>query len=592
MDYIIPNQGWLISNGESVHLDAPQSRFILNDDNNRLCQVRGGWENEQVVSAIDGAVITVSDGSAFTRGDQLKIISDEPLSDYTLGGLLGEFVEVASVSGNDVTLVQVPYYTYNVASNCRVARILSDVRVRIDVGEVIISPQANSGRAIIQVYSVVDPVVNVGYVPLIPRNKPLVRIVSCVGGETVVDHGDTASPGEGYGITTAGTERHSMRFKYCGAVRHAIDSGPGGGDGTDNYVFEQHGAAAYNRVYGSMVVGAFGAYASHHGTRQMTVEDSIGIGCAGVVGMRGVGNVARRVTSYMNTDNSFGTGLQYGPGEAMTDNTVFEDCNQILGHARAFDLTAGSVVVRGGMFELATGYTTSSFVLIEGANVRFEGAPEIILNGTASTSLLTIDGTTTSVDFGNMRIRFNYTGSISRLIRDVADAAATVKWHGMYIDNPSLAITNIFGDSVPAAGCRFGDLTITGTYTNLVLNQTIDQVYDHVVGVIRQQSTALETRPVNASRSLGTITTGIVQLVPSYQRVHYTNNGAHVLAPPAADCDIVVLITNGASAGTITTSGFTRVVGDSFATTVAKEYKCTVSRLNSVPILEVKALNP
>lgn len=51
-----------------------------------------------------------------------------------------------------------------------------------------------------------------------------------------------------------------------------------------------------------------------------------------------------------------------------------------------------------------------------------------------------------------------------------------------------------------------------------------------------------------------------------------TNNGAFTLAAPAAvgstaAFTIVVSITNGASAGAITTSGFSKVIGDSFTTT-------------------------
>lgn len=54
-----------------------------------------------------------------------------------------------------------------------------------------------------------------------------------------------------------------------------------------------------------------------------------------------------------------------------------------------------------------------------------------------------------------------------------------------------------------------------------------------------------------------------------------TNNGAFTLAPPStsSDCTIRIHLTNGASAGAITTSGFDRVIdNDTYATTNAKEY--------------------
>jgi len=56
------------------------------------------------------------------------------------------------------------------------------------------------------------------------------------------------------------------------------------------------------------------------------------------------------------------------------------------------------------------------------------------------------------------------------------------------------------------------------------------------------------------------------------------NNGAFTLAPPAAASGTViygmVFITNGASAGAITTSGWTKVTGDSFTTTSGHDFVC------------------
>lgn len=55
----------------------------------------------------------------------------------------------------------------------------------------------------------------------------------------------------------------------------------------------------------------------------------------------------------------------------------------------------------------------------------------------------------------------------------------------------------------------------------------------------------------------------------------FVNGGAHTLAPPANDCTLVLQQTNNASAGTITTSGFTLVDGDSFTTTDGHDFSYT-----------------
>ena len=71
-----------------------------------------------------------------------------------------------------------------------------------------------------------------------------------------------------------------------------------------------------------------------------------------------------------------------------------------------------------------------------------------------------------------------------------------------------------------------------------------------------------------------------------------TNNGAHTLAPPSASNDYTMIIdyTNGASAGVITTSGFTKVVGDAFTTTNGHKFRCFISKSALGTLLHVQAM--
>lgn len=68
----------------------------------------------------------------------------------------------------------------------------------------------------------------------------------------------------------------------------------------------------------------------------------------------------------------------------------------------------------------------------------------------------------------------------------------------------------------------------------------------------------------------------------------YTNNGAHTLAPGTNYGSYWLDVTNGASAGAITTSGWTKVTGDSFTTTNASKFACAahVSELGSLLIVQ------
>lgn len=69
-----------------------------------------------------------------------------------------------------------------------------------------------------------------------------------------------------------------------------------------------------------------------------------------------------------------------------------------------------------------------------------------------------------------------------------------------------------------------------------------------------------------------------------------TNGGAHTLAPPADDCSMVIQYTNNGSAGTITTSGYTRVTGDPLTTTNGDDFLFYVVKHGSFSHLNVVAL--
>lgn len=93
------------------------------------------------------------------------------------------------------------------------------------------------------------------------------------------------------------------------------------------------------------------------------------------------------------------------------------------------------------------------------------------------------------------------------------------------------------------------------------------------------------------SKSLGTQTSGTLTLDPGDRPLqHYTNNGAHTLAPGSNTGSIILDITNGASAGAITTSGWTKVTGDTMATTNALKYRCSAIIGDGGSLLVVQAM--
>jgi len=120
------------------------------------------------------------------------------------------------------------------------------------------------------------------------------------------------------------------------------------------------------------------------------------------------------------------------------------------------------------------------------------------------------------------------------------------------------------------------------------------------LGIALQTDTALQLDTADqaltggvipTSLSLGTISAGTTTPDPGDRPLqHYTNGGAHTLAPSSNAGSVFVDITNNASAGAITTSGFTKVTGDSFTTTNGHKFRCAISIGNAGSLLQVQAL--
>ena len=92
--------------------------------------------------------------------------------------------------------------------------------------------------------------------------------------------------------------------------------------------------------------------------------------------------------------------------------------------------------------------------------------------------------------------------------------------------------------------------------------------------------------------NLGTVSSGTVTPDAANGNNQYlTNNGAFTLAAPAADSNIDLDVLNGASAGSITFSGFTvsAVVGDALTTTNTNRFKISIRRVNGVSTYTIKA---
>lgn len=107
-------------------------------------------------------------------------------------------------------------------------------------------------------------------------------------------------------------------------------------------------------------------------------------------------------------------------------------------------------------------------------------------------------------------------------------------------------------------------------------------------------NTALTGGFKSSSYSLGTVSSGTTTPDPTNGNMqHLTANGAFTLACPTSSGEytIVIEVVNGASAGTISPSGFTKVNGDTYATTNGNKYLYQITKHKNYSMLTVVSLN-
>lgn len=93
------------------------------------------------------------------------------------------------------------------------------------------------------------------------------------------------------------------------------------------------------------------------------------------------------------------------------------------------------------------------------------------------------------------------------------------------------------------------------------------------------------------SKDLGTVGSGTLTPDPAARpQQHYVNGGGHALAPSATPGSYLLDITNSASAGAITTAGWTKVGGDPFDTTSGHAFRCYCSIGPAGSLLSVQAM--
>lgn len=160
--------------------------------------------------------------------------------------------------------------------------------------------------------------------------------------------------------------------------------------------------------------------------------------------------------------------------------------------------------------------------------------------------------------------------------------------HGASLVLPgSASITTAAGDMAVFRGYAAGVVRCVG-YTKLSGKPVVFPTPTDISAAALAGGQNLTGGFTATSFSNGTKSSGTFTPDPASGNIqHYTNGGAHTLAPPANACTMILECTN-ASAGAITTSGFTIVDGDTYNTAGTRKHIFYITKTNSFSHLNVR----
>ena len=257
-----------------------------------------------------------------------------------------------------------------------------------------------------------------------------------------------------------------------------------------------------------------------------------------------------------------------------------------------FDLwdDSGSTV-RGFLhFEKSSDSTVWAQFQVTGSVVDGTGYRKVTLANGAGSGAFT-NGDTFSIVFyrtGDPGAIGGTTGaSDNRLLRADGTGGATVQSSAITVDDS--------GNTSGVGTFSSGTITTSG---NIELGHASDTTLSRVsAGVVAVESVNLLRTAGNenltggfttTSYSNGTKSTGTFTPDPLLGNIqHYTNGGAHTLAPPSSVCSMILECTN-SSAGALTTSGFSIVSGDVYSSSGTKKHIFYITKTNSYSELNVR----
>jgi hypothetical protein len=346
--------------------------------------------------------------------------------------------------------------------------------------------------------------------------------------------------------------------------------------GTNNYALltDGSGTTSWGAVAtGTISTGTIGQITYYSGTNALS-GTTTGTGVLTALGnnTNEAGGVLVPAAALTASAIVLGGGSGTGPATTTTGTGVVTALGVNTGSAGAF-------VVNGGALGTPSSGTLSSCTGLS-LTTGVSGILPVANGGTnASSAGITafnnITGYTATGATGTTSTNLVFSTSPT-LVTPTLGVASATSINKVAITAPATSATLTIADGKTLTASN--TLTFAGTDSTTMTFPATSST------VLTTGNTATITKGYTVTpNNIGTVSSGTTTPDPAngnYQ--YYTNNGAHTLAAPSSDCAIDILLTNGASAGAITFSGFTvgSSTGSTYATTNTQKYLLSIRRIN------------
>lgn len=280
------------------------------------------------------------------------------------------------------------------------------------------------------------------------------------------------------------------------------------------------------------------------------------------------------------------------------NNTTYFNGQSASYYANASNLSTGTI--SGTILGNSTHYVGTTAIALNRASATqgLTGITSVTLPGSTSGSIqltpAAVAGTGTIITLPAVTgtvITTGDTGTVTNAM--LAGSIATSKITGLATSatTDTSNASNISTGTLAVARGGTGATATTGTGSNVLsASPTLTGTITLTGAVLSGDMTLSSGFTANTKALTASTSFTVDPATSNFQTI--TNNGTFTITAPTAtgNYSIVIQVTNGASAGTITLSSFTKTAGDSFTTTNGDDFMIFITKVGSFTLANVVAL--